>query len=451
MLSRAQGKYLLPGPGKKESAMELSRRKFLGSSGAAMVAGTITSRLVYGANEKMGACVIGMNRRGGSHISGFTNSEYSEVVALCDPDRLVLERRAKEVLDETGKRAKLYSDIRDALADDAVDVVGIATPNHWHTLATIWACQAGKDVYVEKPATHNVWEGRQIQAAAKKYGRIVMHGTQSRSSDTWLRDIPLLQSGEIIGPLHTVRGLCFKTKGSRDSIGFAEDSAPPDHLDWRLWQGPATEQSYNPNYVHYKWHWFWDYGNGEIMNQGIHQIDVAVWAMNKGMPVKVFSEGGRYTYTDQGQTPNTNVATMRYADGTMMVFEVRNRYTNDESGVNVGNLFYGSDGYYVQNKGFFDKENNLIELDEKKYPKPETLGQWGNFIRAVQSRKESDIYGTMENAHISCAHGHLANVSYRVGRSIVFDPKTESIVDDPEANKLLRREYEPGFEVPELA
>ncbi len=430
--------------------MKVSRRSFLGSSTAAMVAGTMANGMVFGANDKVGVCVMGVHGRGKNHISGFSGLDYSEVVALCDVDKNVLEEKAKELQEKTGKRPKTYVDIRDALADDSIDAVSIATPNHWHTLATIWACQAGKDVYVEKPATHEVWEGRQIEAAAKKYKRIVAHGAQRRSATGWLRDIPLLQSGEIIGPLHTVRGLCYKNS-KRGSIGFERDTKAPEHLDWRLWQGPATERRYNPNYVHYKWHWFWHYGNGEIMNQGIHQIDVAVWAMNKGLPVKIFSEGGRYTYKDQGETPNTNVATFKYADGTMMVFEVRNRFTNDESGVRVGNLFYGTEGYYVEKKGFFDKDDKPIELDESRYPSPESAGNWGNFIKAVRSRKKKDIFGDMSSARVSCAHGHLANVAYRMGRSLEFNPKTERFVNDSEADQLLRREYEPGFEVPELA
>jgi len=432
--------------------MSLSRRHFLGASAAAVIAaGTATKGKVYGANEKIGVCVMGVGGRGASHLKGFSESENSEVVAICDADERALSARARMMERATGKRPKIYTDVRDALADDAVHVLSIATPNHWHALATIWACEAGKDVFVEKPATHNVWEGRQLMAAAKKYDRIVMHGTQRRSDRRWLRDIPLLQSGEIIGPLYMARGLCYK-HGNRDSIGFRDNEEPPESLHWRLWQGPATDVDYHANYHPYNWHWFWHFGNGEIGNQGIHQLDIAVWGMNKGLPTKITSEGGRYTYEDQAESPNTNTAMFTYEDGTMLVFDVRNRFTNDEAGVRVGNLFYGSEGYYVEGKGFFDTRDEPIKIDDNKYPRPESAGHYENFLAAVRSRNEDDIYGNAWDAHVSSAHAHLANVSYRVGHTLKFDPKTEQFVDAPEgSNALLTREYAPGFEVPQLA
>jgi len=432
--------------------MSLTRRHFLGASAAAVIAaGTVTKGKVYGANDKIGVCVMGLRGRGSSHLKAFSESKNSEVVAVCDADERILNSQARAIERATGKAPKTYTDIRDALADDAVHALSIATPNHWHTLATIWGCEAGKDVFVEKPATHNVWEGQQLIAAAKKYDRIVMHGTQNRSSRKWLRDIPLLQSGEIIGPLYMARGLCYK-HGNRGSIGFREVDEVPEHLHWRLWQGPATDVDYHGNYHPYNWHWFWHFGNGEIGNQGIHQLDIAVWGMNKGLPVKVNSDGGRFTYEDQGESPNTNTATFTYEDGTMMVFDVRNRFTNDEAGVRVGNLFYGEEGYYVENQGFFDNRDKLIKVDDKKYPAPESLGHYENFLAAIRSRKEEDIYGNAWDAHVSSAHAHLANVAYRVGHTLKFDPKTEQFVDAPEGtNALLTREYAPGFEVPQLA
>lgn len=427
--------------------MELSRRRFLGSSAAAVIAaGTFGRGSVFGANERIGVCVMGVNGRGGSHIGGFSGSTMSEVVALCDPDEQVLERRVKEVALKTGKAPKTYTDIRDALADDSIHVVSIATPNHWHTLGTVWACAAGKDVYVEKPLSHEVWEGRQVVAAAKKYNRIVQHGTQRRSETRWIRDIQLLQSGEIIGPLYMARALCYKR---RDGLPEAADQDAPAHLHWRLWQGPATEKAYNPLYVHYNWHWFWHYGNGDIGNQGVHQMDVGAWGMNKGLPVKIQSMGGRYTYDDSCETPNTQLATFTYADGTIMAFDVRGRPTNSEEGVGVGNLFYGKTGYYVEGKGFFDDGGKPIEIDDAKYPVAEESGHYENFLKAVKARDESFIHGTALDGHIASAHCHLANVAYRLGRTIEFDPATETCPNDAEANAMLRRQYEAGFEVTE--
>lgn len=431
--------------------MKITRRSFLGTSAAAMMAaGVMTRNTVFGANERIRACVVGVNGQGNTHIRNYMSSPDSDLVAICDADERILEGRREQLKADHDLDVKTYIDIRDALADDDIDVISIATPNHWHTLIAIWALQAGKDVYVEKPASHNIFESQQLKAAAKEYDRIIQHGTQSRSDRRWKRDIALLQSGEIIGDLHTARALGYKN-GRRDSIGFADPEEPPEGLHWRLWQGPASEKPYVPLYHPYNWHWFWHYGNGEIGNQGVHQMDIATWGMNKGIPVQVYSAGGRYTYDDQGETPNTNVATFTYADGSMLVFDVRNRFTNDEAGVRVGNLFYGSDGYYVQDKGFFDKGDNPIELDEEEYPYPETEGAFQNFLNAVKSRNVEDIHGNMEDAHVSNACCHLANISYRLKRSLEFDTATETFVDAPEADALLTREYHPDFEVPKLA
>jgi predicted dehydrogenase len=430
--------------------MDISRRKFMGgTAGAVLAAGTMAQRSVFGANERIQVAVVGINGRGGSHIGGFSDLPGSEIAALCDPDSRVLERRAKGVEEKTGKAPKQYGDLREVMADDSIDVVTIATPNHWHTLAAIWALQAGKDVYVEKPCAHSVWEGRQLATAAEKYSdRIVQHGTQRRSDARWIRDLRLMKEG-IIGDVYMARGLGYKS-GSRGSIGIADNEAPPPHLNWDLWQGPASEQAYCKNYHPYRWHWFWHYGNGEIGNQGVHQMDVCAWGMDRGLPVKISSAGGRYTYDDQGETPNTQVTTMTYADGTMTVFEVRNRYTNDESGVKVGNLFYGSEGYYVEGKGFFDKRDKPIEVTE---PMPEMPagGHYGTFLNAVHTRDRDAIHGTAMDGHLSAAHCHLGNISYRVGRTVHFDPATETFGDDAEANALLKREYREPYVVPQLA
>ena len=432
--------------------MEINRRSFLHSSaGAAMVAGMMTSGKVFGANDRINMAVIGVRGRGGSHTDAWMSSEDSDLVALCDADERFLRARQKDVERKLEKGVKTYTDMRELFADDSVDAVSIATPNHWHTLATIWAAQAGKDVYVEKPATHNIFEGQQVAAAAKKYDRVIQHGAQRRSSHMWMRDIPLLQSGEIIGKMHTARGLCYKN-GNRGSIGFHENEEPPSHLHWRLWQGPAKEKAYSAAYHPYTWHWFWDYGNGEIGNQGIHQMDVAYWGLNKGMPTKIYSTGGRYTYEDQAETPNTNVATFTYEDGTMLVFDVRNRFTNHEEGVGVGNLFYGDEGYYVEGKGFFDTNMKHIKVDYAKYADPAgTDNCWQNFLNAVKSRKAEDNFAPMDDAAMSCAHCHLANISYRLGRSLDFDPATLTFKNDDQANAMLTRDYEEGFEVPTIA
>ena len=432
--------------------MDLSRRKFLGTTaGAVLAAGTMANGTVFGANKRVGVLCCGINGRGGSHIRAFSDMADSEVVALCDVDEKVLERRVNEIKEATGKKPKGYTDIREALDDRHVDVCTIATPNHWHSLAAIWACQAGKDVYVEKPICHNVYEGRQVIAAARKYGRVVQHGTQARSDKKWIRAMQRMKEG-VIGDVYMARGLCYK---NRNSIGYEPDKAPPEYLDWNLWQGPAQERSYNANYVHYNWHWFWSYGNGDIGNQGVHQMDVACWGLNRGLPRRITSMGGRYTYNDQGQTPNTQTSNFEYDDGTMFVFEVRGRATNDEGGVRVGNLFYGAEGYMADAR-FYDKNGKEIPDDEAAAAEATADvadSHFATFLNAVINRDQTLVRGSAVDGHISASHCHLANIAYRAGEMLQFDPSYERFEGSgaSELNKMLTRDYRSEFQVPNLA
>jgi predicted dehydrogenase len=442
--------------------MALSRRAFLGASAAAAIAAGATGRkTVLGANDRIRVACIGIRGQGGGHIKNFLGMDDCEVVALCDVDQNVLEGRAKGVQEASGKMPKTYRDIRELLADDGIDAVSIAMPNHWHSLATVWACMAGKDVYVEKPLSHNIYEGRQVVAAAEKHGRIVQHGTQRRSDARWIRAFQRMREG-VIGDVYMARALCFKPRGS---IGMGQEMAPPPHLDWNLWQGPAQERPYmdypdkegdHGIYVHYNWHWFWDYGNGDIGNQGVHQMDIAVWGMDKGMPVKVSSAGGRYTYEDQAETPNTQTTTFTYADGTMSVFEVRGRFTNDEQGTKIGNLFYGSEGHFAEGADFnFLNPKGEVIPDDKDLAEMVSVdgNPFRNFLNAVRSRKQEDVHGTAMDGHISSVHCHLANIAYRVGTTLEFDPATERFTGNgaEAANALLGRDYRQGFEMPQIA
>ena len=450
--------------------MSMSRRKFLGSSAAAViVAGTMAKGKVFGANEKVRVACIGFNGRGKDHVKNFgTVIPESEVVALCDVDKTVLDGMAALMKEKTGKEPAKFADGREMVLRDDIDAISIATPNFSHTFFAVLGCLNKKDVYVEKPICHTVWEGQQIAAAAKKYERIVQHGTQSRSDTKWLAAMQMMRDGAI-GEIHTARGLGYKN-GNRGSLGFKENGTPPPNLDWNLWQGPTLEGPYNPNYHPYNWHWFWKYGNGEIGNQGVHQMDIAVWGMNKGLPVKVYSGGGRYTYKDMGETPNTNTAIFTYADGTELIFDVRNRFTNREGGKIVGgkveeggkitgdakfmeapgtgNIFYGDKGYYIEDVGFYDVDDNRMEKQVDVQPGPTHMA---NFIKAVKSRKPEDNMASAEVAHRSCVHIHIANISYRLGRSLKFDPETLKFVGDDEANAMLTKEYRKGFEVPQIA
>lgn len=426
--------------------MRLSRRQFLGSTaGAVVVAGMKARGTVWGANERIRMCVVGLNGRGDTHIGEWIKSRNSEIVALCDVDARILESRAARVQKATHKTPLQFEDIRDALADDRIDAVSIASPNHWHALSSIWACEAGKDVYVEKPLSHNVWEGRQLANAAARFGRIVQHGTQSRHDATWIRDIQLMHDG-FIGPVHTAKGFTYK-RSNRQSIGFAEPENPPSHLNWNLWQGPAQEQSFCTNYHPYNWHWFWEYGNGETGNQGVHQMDIAVWGVNKGLPRRIYSTGGRYAWKDQGETPNTQVSTFTYDDGTILVFEVRNVGSYEEAGRHTGNHFLAADGYYVQGKGFFDYNHKSIPV---KADTPASAGPWENFLTAVRERNHNAVRGDAEIGHISSAHCHLANIAYRLGRSLEFDAATEQFIGADDANAMLTRPYREPFVVPAI-
>jgi len=435
--------------------MKFTRRQFLGSSAAAVVAaGTVAKGTVFGANDRIRVCCIGVHGQGGSHIKDIIAEKDAEIVALCDVDSEVLKARGAFVKEQTGKEPKLYKDIRDVMADKKIDAVTIATPNHWHTLASIWACQAEKDVYVEKPLSHSIWEGRQLVAAADKYKRIVMHGTQSRSNATLIRDMKLMHEG-FIGDIVHSRGYVYKN-GNRNAIGRGNPGSAPANLDWTLWQGPSSDHDYMVKedgsglYVHYNWHWFWEYGNGEIGNQGVHEMDIACWGHNRGLPSKVYSTGGRYGWDDDGQTPNTQVTTFTYSDGSIMTFEVRNLGSFPEGGDDdCSNSFFGTKGYYVRGKGFYDYKKQPIEVKDAP---PEGMSKFAHFFKAIRSRKQEDITAPVLPGHLSCVHCHLGNVAYRLGRVLDFDPKAEKFVSDEEANKMVKRQdYRKEFEVPQLA
>jgi len=441
----------------------LTRRQFLGKTATAViVAGAMAQGKVFGANNRIGICTIGFHGQGGSHIKDILGmKDDAEYVALCDVDSTVLDKGIKTVEKAQGKAPKGYKDIREALQDKSIDAVTIATPNHWHTLAAIWACQAGKDVYVEKPMAHSAYEGRQLVAAAEQYKRIVQHGTQNRSNATLIRDMKLIHDG-FIGTIVESRGYVYKN-GNRGSIGHGKPGPVPEYLDWTLWQGPSKDREFLINtdrekpglYVHYDWHYFWEYGNGEIGNQGVHQMDEAVWGHNRGLPTRVYSSGGRFGLNDDGQTPNTQATTFTYADGSILTFQVRNLGSFREGGSgDCANSFFGTKGFYVRDKGFFDNKEKSGEHDPipvpDNAPKPEKGSKWQRFFKAVRSRNPADLPVSTLEAHYACVHCQLGNIAYRLGRSLEFDPKTERFKDS-DANQYLKRDYRKGFEVPQLA
>ncbi len=377
------------------------------------------------------------------------------MAAVCDIDTERTGRAVQIVEKMHGVKPKVYQDLRKMLDDKDLDAVSIATCNHWHALAAVWACQAGKDVYVEKPASHNIWEGRRMVEAARKYRRIVQTGMQSRTIRHKQQAMELLRNGAI-GKVYMAKGLCFKR---RLSIGKSAVEPPPATADFDIWLGPAEKRPFYPNRFHYNWHWFWDTGNGDIGNQGVHEMDIARWGLNKStLPLRVHSSGGKFIYDDDQETPNTQLAVFEY-DDCQLVFEVRGLLTGGEASISydgrnfIGNIFYGSDGYMV-----VDQEGFQIYLGEGRelarkmdYAEPriwDTAPLVANFIAAVKSRKQTELAADVLEGHLSAALCHMANISYRTGRKLTFDPVTEAFVDDKEANALVWRKYREPYVVP---
>jgi predicted dehydrogenase len=325
-------------------------------------------------------------------------------------------------------------------------------------MQTVWACQAGKDVYVEKPCAHDMFEARQIVAARQKYSRIVQHGTNSRSGIA-SEAVQKMREG-LIGYIYMSRGLCFKW---RDTIGRAPVEPAPAGVHYDLWLGPAPLHEFTRNRFHYNWHWFWDYGNGDIGNQGIHQVDVARWGLGVKYPTKISAIGGHFMFDDDQETPNTICATFEFDEGgkkKMMVFEVRHWMTNREAGIgevpgrrasgSVGAIFYGSKGYLTIWSEDHGKYASFLGREQEPGPSGSNIGDnWANFIEAVRSRKVSDQNAPIEEGAISTTLVHLANISYRLGRSLRFDPESYSCIGDEEANRMFKRKYRKPFVVPD--
>ncbi|MBI1388086.1 MAG: twin-arginine translocation signal domain-containing protein [bacterium] len=430
-----------------------SRRGFLKKTGVAATAGLLIKTSAWAAaNDTFRVAVTGLHGRGQDHVSGYAHlkDKNVKIVAVCDVDENVLNERIGEFVKENKIDAniKKYTDFRKLLEDKEIDAVSCATPNHWHSLMGIWACEAGKDAYIEKPISHNIREGRELVEAARKYKRIVQHGTQIRSSKAIQEAMQLLKDGEI-GEVYYAKGTCYKW---RNTIGHKEPSPVPPGVHYDEWLGPAPERPFTENRFHYNWHWHWDYGNGDIGNQGVHQIDVCRWGLGQTWPDLTTTLGGHFMFEDDQETPNTMVTTYKWNDvNKMMVFEVRHWITNDElvegdKGNVVGCLFLGSEGYmvipsYSRYKCYMGRERE-----------PGKEGNEGgdhflNFVEACRSRNHEDLNADVLEGHISAGMAHLANASYKIERTIRFDPKKEVAIDDKEADDLLH-ERDRGYRAP---
>ncbi|HTQ59002.1 MAG TPA: Gfo/Idh/MocA family oxidoreductase [Candidatus Solibacter sp.] len=468
--------------------MEIERRDFLKTTGKAITAGAAALALggkILGANDRVRVAVCGVRGRGNDHIHGFSHVKGVELAAICDVDENVLAMRLGTIEKMGQPKPKTYVDVRKLLEDKEIDAISIATPNHWHSLIAIWGCQSGKDVYVEKPCSHNWFEGRQLVRAVKKYNRICQHGSQSRSNPGMLEAIGHLSDGTI-GDVYLSRAICYKWRGT---IGHAKEEPVPAGVHYDLWTGPAPMKPFTRNRFHYNWHWIWDTGNGECGNQAIHEIDIARWGLGVGFPVSVSAMGGHFMFDDDQQTPNVLNAVYYFdhANGKrkMMELEVRHWITNHEAEIGtgaygasavppagltptagkksasgqtlgpkdaktntIGNIFYGSKGYLAIDG--YDAYKTWLTDEVTPGPSGKKSGDhYANFVDCIRSRRAEDIHSPIEEAHISCTLVHLANASYRLGRTLTFDPATQQVIGDDEANVMLRGTYRAPYVVPE--
>ena len=422
-----------------------SRRRFIQQSVAASTGVFYIAKNSWAKSpgDSINVAVIGFNGRGGSHIGGYKGlkKEGVNVAALCDVDSKVLARGIDGFKSEKIK-PQGYSDLRKLLENKDIDAVSIATPNHWHSLASIWAMQAGKDVYVEKPVSHNVWEGRQMVKAARKYSKIVQTGTQSRSSRAGIFEaVKWVQAGNL-GKTLLARGLCYKR---RKSIGKATGEQPvPDTIDFDLWCGPAPKVPLTRTKLHYDWHWIWNYGNGDLGNQGIHQMDIARWFLGEmTLSPSVFSVGGRLGYEDDGESANTQIVYHGY-EKAPLIFEVRG--LPEKTGTeNMDKLKGAGVGVIVECEGGTVVVTNYTgatayDKDGKEIQKWNGADDhFKNFINACRSRRVDDLHADILEGHLSSGLCHTGNISYRLGQKESPDAILEKIKGEKFASESFER------------
>ena len=467
----------------------VTRRAFLEES---LLASAAIAAPAFGAeprrsrspNERLRVAVLGVRGQGRVHVTKWASMPDAEVAVVCDPDAGVVGEAQRVAEQKSGKKPAYVADLRKVFEDKSIDVVSIATPNHWHCLAAIWAVQAGKDVYVEKPLGHNVREQAMLVAAARKHNRLVQMGNYPRSLGHVRAGIDFLRSGKM-GKIHLARGICYNR---RESIGRKPDGAPPEGVDYGLWLGPAPERAFNPNRFHYNWHWNWDFGGGEIANNGIYQLDTARWGLGKDtLPSKVVSIGGRLGYEDDGTTPNTQVSVFEWEDARI-VQEIRGLPSEKFKDVVMGTVFHCEKGYVAFNI------SGTAAFTETGEPLQKFAGageHFRNFADAVRARKREMLNSDVQDGHLSSSLCHLANVSYRlgtmkpraafvgyaadalgeatermfkhladnglkdaqielrIGKPLAVDASTLRLPGDPAADALLGREYRKPFVMPD--
>jgi predicted dehydrogenase len=418
----------------------LDRRAFLKTATATLP--TLSAVTAAGAaerpNEKIVLAVMGVRGRGKDHVRGFASCKDAEIAYLCDPDPNVVGPALAELAKRQKKTPRVEKDVRRVLEDKNVTALTIAAPDHWHALTTIWACQAGKHVYVEKPVSHNLVEGRRMVEAARKYDRVVQVGTQRRSAAHFASAVEFVHSGKL-GKVPFARTWIA---GHRASIGHQPDGPAPAGMDYDLWLGPAPLRPFNANRFHYNWHWFWDYGTGELGNNGIHALDIARWALGVDAPLRVTCGGGKYFYDDDQQTPDTQVATFDFP-GTCLIWEHRIWSKTGLEGEPWGIMLYGEKGTLVFDKKGWHVTDGVMASDKTSDME---LPHLRNFLDCVKEHRRPNA--DIEELHKSTRLCHLGNIAWRVSRTLRFDESTESIFGDPAAQKLLGRTYREPYVVP---
>lgn len=427
------------------------RRQFLRTSAKTLAAGAAFTIMTptpgkAAPSDRVNVCLVGIRGRGRGVASNFARFKNAQITHLCDVNEETFAPVSKAITDIQKTEPKNVKDLRDVLKDKSVDALIVATPDHWHALATIWGCQAGKHVYVEKPISHNVFEGRKMVEAARKYKVNVQVGTQSRSVPHYHEAIAFVQSGKI-GKVHLAKAWNSQL---RRRVPAQPDAPIPNGLDWNIWQGPAPERPYNPLRYSYGWRWFWDYGTGDMGNDGVHDLDIARWGLGVESPSKVTCTGAKLFFDgDSQETPDTQYVTFEFPNSkAMLVYEQKLWAPYHQEGYENGVAFYGTEGYVLLGRSGWtvvEKRNKFIP---QKSPGFSDLPHVENFLSAIQ--KGTKLNCDIEEGQRSTTLAHLGNIAYRMGRPLTFDGKTESFTSDDEANRLLKRKGRKEFEIPDV-
>jgi predicted dehydrogenase len=450
---------------------DFNRRHFV--AGSALAAGAARSAMSQGTpSDQIRIGVVGFRGRGRDHYQNFARIPGVRVAFLCDIDERLHANAVAEVENIGGYRPETFVDMRKMLERKDLDAISIATPDHWHALHTIWACQAGKDVYVEKPVSHNLLEGRRMVQAARKYNRIVQAGLNRRSERRNKSGVRFVQEATL-GKAYRARAVVYRP---RTTIGKIQESSIPAGVHWDLFLGPAPYRAYTLNRFHYGWHYFWDTATTEMGNNGVHAIDIVRWAMEKNVhPVKITCSGGRFEDDSDQETPNYQNATFEYSDGTLFDLEATTLPSPPFGGVHMGEFFYTAQGYVSSANqwtatlaqftprtqpdsasGVSYRLNNVSFPQIAYKPGPaipdvegEEVSHFQNFIHCVRSRKREDLACEILEGHMSTSLCHLANIAFRTGRKLTFDPAAETFPGDKEANALLTRKYREPYVLPD--